>query len=207
MTAYHIPKGRTRTELRVSNSRFITTIAPATSAAEAHAFIREMREAMPDANHHVYAFKIGFGQSVIEGMSDDGEPSGTAGPPTRAVVSNADVGDIVLVTTRYFGGTKLGTGGLVSAYTKAAQIAIEAMQTEEKIDRVRLRIDVPYALLEQVRRLLTAHQCLIDEEDYATDVALRFRIAVDRRSSFEDALRELSAGRITAIEEDDGIDS
>lgn len=202
MAAYLIPNGRTRVELRVSNSRFITTIDRAGSAADAHAFIRAMRDEMPDANHHVYAFKIGFGQSIIEGMSDDGEPSGTAGPPTRAVVGNAEVGDIVLVTTRYFGGTKLGTGGLVAAYTRAAQMAIEAMQTEQKVDRVSLRIDAPYAMLESIRRLLAAYEGLIDEELYAVDVTLRFRIPTERQPGFAGALRELTAGRV-ACEADD----
>src|SRR5512134_2891681 len=114
MPIYHrIPAGQHRTDIVVVNSRFITTIAPAAMPEDAKRFIASIRAEMPDASHHVYAFRAGYGNSVIEGMSDDGEPSGTAGPPTLAVLRGAGIGDIVLVTTRYFGGTKLGTGGLV----------------------------------------------------------------------------------------------
>jgi putative IMPACT (imprinted ancient) family translation regulator len=79
---------------------------------------------MPNASHHVYAFRVGHGNSIIEGMSDDGEPTGTAGPPVLAVLRGTQIGDIIVIVTRYFGGTKLGTGGLVRAYPEAAQIAL-----------------------------------------------------------------------------------
>src|SRR3954469_1102863 len=119
MPSYRIPAATTRIENEVSRSRFIATLANAPSFQEARDFIASIRAEMPDANHHVYAFKVGYGSSVIEGMSDDGEPSGTAGPPVLAVLRGADIGDAVLVVTRYFGGTKLGTGGLVHAYGDA----------------------------------------------------------------------------------------
>ena len=144
MSRYRIPKQRARIELRVSNSRFVATIAPAFSTQAAQEFIRAIRAELPDASHHVYAFKIGFGASVSEGLSDDGEPSGTAGPPALAVLRGAGIGDVVLVITRYFGGTKLGTGGLVAAYTNAAKSAITALETEEKVTRVRFELWVPY---------------------------------------------------------------
>ncbi|RMF85118.1 MAG: YigZ family protein, partial [Planctomycetota bacterium] len=97
MARYRIPAGRARVELRVSNSRFIATIAPAATMAEAQQILREIRAEMPDATHHVYAFKIGYGASVSEAMSDDGEPSGTSGPPALAVLRGADIGDVALV--------------------------------------------------------------------------------------------------------------
>ena len=196
MSRYPIPKGRTRVELRVSNSRFIASLAPAPTVKDAQQFLREMRAEMPDATHHVYAFKVGYAASVSEGMSDDGEPSGTAGPPAMAVLRGADVGDVVLVITRYFGGTKLGTGGLVSSYTAAAQAAFEAMETELKIERIQLEVTLPYALLEQLRRLLNQHEARIADEQFAAEVTLRFLIPVEQESSLSQAVQNLTAGRV-----------
>lgn len=153
---------------------------------------------MPDANHHVYAFKIGHGASVQEGVSDDGEPSGTSGPPTLAVLRGADIGDTLVVTTRYFGGTKLGTGGLVAAYTAAAQAGLAAVETEEKVSRVDVVVDVPYALLEPVRRTLPHHEARIDNEEFAAAVRLHLSVPVELVPALEQALCDLSGGQVHA---------
>src|SRR5688572_27285209 len=100
---YHIPAGTQRSEIVVVNSRFITTIGCVQSTEAVKAFLDQTRSEMPDASHHVYAFRVGYGNSITEGMSDDGEPSGTAGPPVLAVLRGADIGDVIVVVTRYFG--------------------------------------------------------------------------------------------------------
>jgi uncharacterized YigZ family protein len=197
MSSYEIPKERVRVETRAGNSRFVATIAPAFSAREAQDFVREIRAEMPDATHHVYAFKIGHGASVSEGMSDDGEPSGTSGPPALAVVRGSGVGDVALVITRYFGGTKLGTGGLVAAYTAAAQAAFAAVDTELKVIRVTYALDVPYAQLESTRRLLNEHECRIDDEAYADHVAITFAVPEQNVASLIRAVHDLTAGQVT----------
>ena len=196
MARYRIPKARHRVEIRVSNSRFIATAAPVCSVKEAQAFIREIRAEMTDATHHVYAFKIGFGASASEGMSDDGEPSGTSGPPTLAVLRGADLGDTVIVTTRYFGGTKLGTGGLVSAYTAAAKAVLDSLDTEEKVTRHRYELTIPYALRESVRRLLDEHECLIENESFEADVCLSYLIPEEHEIAFAKTVGDLSAGTV-----------
>ena len=196
MSRYRVPKQRTRVEMRVSNSRFIATIAPVFTMKEAQAFLREIREEMPDASHHVYAFKIGYGASVSEGVSDDGEPSGTAGPPALAVLRGADLGDVALVITRYFGGTKLGTGGLVAAYTGAAKAAFEALETEEKVSRLRFDVGLPYALLEPVRRLILDHEGTVENEVFGAEVRLRFLVPSERTDNLAQAIRNLSAGQV-----------
>lgn len=200
--SYRVPKQRTRVEIKVSNSRFIATVAPAFSVQDARAFIRAIRAEMPDATHHVYAFKIGHGASVSEGLSDDGEPAGTAGPPAMAVLRGSDVGDVVLVLTRYFGGTKLGTGGLVAAYTEAAQAAFAELETEEKVVRVTCTLQVPYAALDAVRRTLDRFRCVIESEDFAGDVTLRVRVPVEEVTGVRGALRNLSGGRTDLTEVD-----
>ena len=119
-----IPSGSARIELRVVNSRFIGSAGPAHSVEQAKAFITAIRAEMPDASHHVYAYIIGHGATTTLGMSDDGEPSGTAGRPALAILRGSGLGDVVLVITRYFGGTLLGTGGLVHAYGDTARACL-----------------------------------------------------------------------------------
>lgn len=196
MPAYPIPKERIRVEYLVANSRFYGTIGRADTVEAAKAFIQAVRAEMPDATHHVYAFKVGYGGSVIEGMSDDGEPSGTAGPPTLAVVRAADIGDVVLVITRYFGGTKLGTGGLVHAYGQTAREAVAALPIELKISRQTIGVEVPYPLYERVKILIGQYDCQIESEDFTAEILLILRIAEDDLADFSAALLELSAGRI-----------
>jgi uncharacterized YigZ family protein len=196
---YLIPSGFHRTFTEVARSRFIASVECVQTAEEAKAFIAKIRAEMPDATHHVYAFRAGFGSSVIEGMSDDGEPSGTSGPPILAVLRGSGIGDIALVVTRYFGGTKLGTGGLVRAYSEAAHVAINSLNTALKIEKQLLGIEASYSLFEQIKLLIAAHNGEIEDESFAGDVTLMVRFAVVDVEAFTDELRDLSAGRITPI--------
>lgn len=197
MTAYRIPCQTTRVEYEVARSRFIGTIGRADTVDEAKAFIRAIRDEMPDASHHVYAFIVGYGTSVVEGMSDDGEPSGTSGPPTLAVLRGADIGDVVVVITRYFGGTKLGTGGLVRAYSQTTRDAIAALETELKINRIVAGIEVPYPLYERIKLLVEEYEIDVTNEDFAGEVTLMLKIPENQLKPFSDALLELSAGQVT----------
>ena len=117
---YLVPLTEIRREQEVLKSRFIATLAPAFSIDEARAFMARMKKEFSDASHNVPVYVIGGGNTVTEYFSDDGEPSGTSGKPALAVLRGSGLGDVVLVITRYFGGTLLGTGGLVKAYTEAA---------------------------------------------------------------------------------------
>ena len=137
-----------------------------------------------------------MGGSITEGMSDDGEPSGTSGPPALAVLRGADVGDTVIVITRYFGGTKLGTGGLVAAYGASAKLVIAAMETIEKVDRVLLRIQIPYALQERVRTVFETCDALIETTEYASEVTYTLQLPCDVQSQFSEAVKNLSGGRL-----------
>jgi len=196
MDGYPVPAETIRIENVVVNSRFIATIGPAASVAEAKAFIAEMRAAMPDASHHVYAYKVGFGGSVTEGMSDDGEPSGTSGPPILAVLRGAELGDVVIVVTRYFGGTKLGTGGLVRAYGNAARAALQGLPTRLKIPKVTIGLEFAYTFFEQIKRLLDAHEATIDEQDFAAEVMLIVTLPQANLAALASELQELTAGQV-----------
>lgn len=197
MPHYPIPAATVRVEHEVSRSRFIATLGFAESVQSAREFIASCRVEMPTASHHVYAFRIGFGNSVNEGLSDDGEPSGTSAPPIMAVLRGAKVGDVVLVVTRYFGGIKLGTGGLVRAYGDAARAAVSAMVTQMKIETRLVRVTVPYPLYERVKLLCPPHQAEIADESFAEAVTLALVMPVESVEPFSSAIRDLSNGKIT----------
>ena len=182
----------------VVNSRFIATAAPACSVEEARAFIARIRAEFADASHNVPAFRVGHGSAVIAHCSDDGEPAGTAGRPVLAVLEGSGLGDVAVVVTRYFGGTKLGTGGLVRAYGDAARAVLEVLPRAERVPVHIVMLTSPYSLYERVRLAIAAHGGEIVDEAFAADVMLTARFPVERLPAFQAALRELSAGALSA---------
>ncbi len=198
MPDYAIPAEEIRRELTVVNSRFIATLSPAFSADEARSFIARIRKEFPDATHNVPAYIIGGGNSVTEYCSDDGEPAGTSGRPALAVLRGSGLGDAVLVVTRYFGGTLLGKGGLVRAYTEAAQRVVQAVPRAHKVPVHVALLALPYPLLEQARRLASHHHSDILDESFAADVTLTLRIPLSDFEAFQAGLSELSSGQVQA---------
>ena len=199
MQPYRIPARQARAEIMVVNSRFIASAAPAFSVEQARDFIQSIRAEFKDASHHVPAFLIGHGSSVTAHCSDDGEPSGTAGRPALAVLHGSGIGDIVVVITRYFGGTKLGTGGLVRAYGDAVKAVLAILPLAEKVATHTVMVVVPYSLFEQARLLAQTHAAKILAEDFAADVTLTLQLLQDGLPSFNEALRELSRGQVQAV--------
>ena len=197
--SYLIPAETIRIEIVIKKSRFLTTIKHAPTVAMARATVKDLRAELPGANHHVYAFRVGFGNSVTEGMSDDGEPSGTAGPPTLAVVRGSDVGDIVLVTARFFGGIKLGTGGLVRAYTESAQEALRMLRTELKVERLVVGLEMPYSLYNIVKLLIAEHKGVVEDAVFDEQILVIAKFVVSDLRKFEPVLRERTAGRVTPV--------
>ncbi|MCD4673545.1 MAG: YigZ family protein [Anaerolineaceae bacterium] len=193
-----IPASAVRTETKVKNSRFIADAAPAFSVDEAKAFIAQVKSAFPDASHHVPAFLIGHDNSVIAHCSDAGEPSGTAGRPILSVLQGSGLGDIVVVVTRYFGGTKLGTGGLVRAYSDAVRSVLEVLPRAVKLPAYTVTLTAPYSFFERIRLLTGKYSGKTIEEDFGVDVTLVLQFAVDRFEAFQADLQELTNGRIQA---------
>jgi uncharacterized YigZ family protein len=190
-----VPAGRVRVEDRVHNSRFIATLARATTADEARALVAALRDEFPDATHHCSAFVAGPpGSTASVGSSDDGEPAGTAGRPMLSVLLNCGVGEVAVVVTRYFGGVKLGKGGLVRAYSGAVQHALREARTAERVETRALRIDIPYAHVDAVRRALEQHGATIDDETFAGAVTLCVRVGEDRVDALTQALGDATAG-------------
>lgn len=195
---YLVPLTEMRREQEVLKSRFIATLAPAFSIDEARAFMARMKKEFSDASHNVPVYVIGGGNTVTEYFSDDGEPSGTSGKPALAVLRGSGLGDVVLVITRYFGGTLLGTGGLVKAYTEAAQSVVNAVERGRRVPVHVVMMAIPYNLLERVRLLVSKDRGKILGEDYAGDITLTMQFPVENFDTFQADMRELSAGKIQA---------
>ncbi|MDP6450094.1 MAG: YigZ family protein [Lentisphaeria bacterium] len=196
-TGYPVPAGPVEVELRFKNSRFIGVAGFAETVEAARQFIQTHRERFPDARHHVYAFVVGFGASMTCGMSDDGEPSGTAGRPVLTVLQGSGLGDTVVVVIRYFGGTKLGTGGLVKAYTETTQAAIALIKRRDKVHTVTFTLQVPYPLHQACRHLFDDCGVEVENELFGAGVEMVIRVAEQRIKEVDQRLRDASAGQLT----------
>jgi len=195
---YPIPACEARTEIQVLNSRFIASAAPAPTVDKARVFIARVKREFADATHNVPAYLIGHGASVVAHCHDDGEPSGTAGRPALAVLSGSGLGDAVVVITRYFGGTNLGTGGLVRAYGDAVRGVLEILPRAERVLAHTVLVASPYSYFEQIRLAVAAHGGRIQSEAFGADVSLTAQFAEEDFSAFQAALQELSNGSIAA---------
>ena len=168
---YPIPSRVHRVDETIQRSRFITTAAHAPDAEAAQAFIQTIRDEFPDATHHCWAFVAGPPASTTHiGMSDDGEPHGTAGRPMLTSLLHGGVGEIVAVCTRYYGGVKLGTGGLARAYSGGVKLALETLPTDEKVARVWLVVTVGYADVDGMQRLIDELDIVVENEEYGAEV-------------------------------------
>jgi uncharacterized YigZ family protein len=198
MGSYSVPLHEIRREQIVVNSRFIATLTPVFSIDEARAFIARIKKEFAAASHNVPAYIIGGGNSVTEYFSDDGEPSGTAGKPVLAVLRGSGLGDVAVVVTRYFGGTLLGTGGLVKAYTESTQLVVNAVGRGRRVPVNVAMLAIPYHLLERVRLLVARQHGEVLGEDYAADITMTLQFPVDSFNTFQTELQELSAGSLKA---------
>jgi uncharacterized YigZ family protein len=193
---YDVPATRVRVEDVIERSRFVTTIGPAADAAAARAFIDEVRAEFPEATHSCWAYVAGPpGSTAVIGMSDAGEPHGTAGRPMLDVLLHSGVGDVVAVVTRWFGGTKLGKGGLVRAYGGAVQHGLAELPRARRIARVELRITAGYADVAALRRLLAEHEAEILAEVFMEEVDWRVAVPVQYAAALRDAVAGVTAGK------------
>ena len=182
-------------ELMVKNSRFRSELALAETPDAAREIWRKRKNQYDNGGHIVYAFIVGE-QGNIQGCSDDGEPSGTAGRPTLEVLKGSGLTNVILTTARWFGGTKLGTGGLVHAYTASAQAALENIRTRDLVPMRELDLTVPYALYEQVKRMLAAAGFETRQEEFLSDIRIRGELTAAALPDLRTKLSDLSNGKI-----------
>ena len=197
MPTYNVPAQSVDVEEVIKNSQFITRLRNVVTAEEAKAFVKQMNQTFPDATHHCWAYIVGNPQSTtLIGCSDDGEPSGTAGKPMLNVLQHAGVGDIVAVCTRYYGGTKLGTGGLTRAYGGGVKLALESLIVKEKIDYDKISFEIDYSQLKDCEHLIQSFQVENLQIDYQTRITVCLDIACDELDEFKLALENKFKGKI-----------
>ena len=194
-----IPLEPVQTEILVVNSRFITNLEYAGSVEDARAHLARVRGHHPTATHNVSAFIIGHGNSIVTHCSDDGEPSGTAGRPALAVLQGSGLGNVSVVVTRYFGGTLLGTGGLVRAYGDAVREVLKGVKFAALLPTTTLMFITPYRLYGQVLRLIEAHNGQVLDTAFLEEITVTVRFKDEEVEAFSGQLSNLSAGQVMPI--------
>lgn len=197
MTAgrYPVPAGVQRVEEEIKRSRFITTVGPAPSLEAARASIAQVSAEFADASHNCWAYVVGPPGSTSQiGMSDAGEPHGTAGRPMLNVLLHSGVGDIVAVVTRYFGGTLLGTGGLVKAYSGGVQLGLQVLPVVEKVAMAEVVVVIDYGAVTPFQRLLPDFEAEVVRQEFAADATFVIRLPEEKVDALSAQVVELTSG-------------
>lgn len=176
-------------------SRFIATIEPVETVEEAEAFIEKTKKKYWDARHNCHAFSVGTNMPLSR-CSDDGEPSGTAGKPMLEVLTGRGIHNAAVVVTRYFGGTLLGTGGLVRAYTQAVQEGLKNCKLVEKYSGILMKLSMDYTDLGKVTYILNEMSIYIENTEYTDGVVMNILIPEDETETVKKKLTEATSGRI-----------
>ena len=191
---YLSPRRALRSSFNEQGSRFIADLAPVCSMQKAKEFIEKIRAEFPDATHHTYAYRIGAGSALVEQASDDREPAGTAGAPILQYLQGHLISDAVLVATRYFGGTKLGIGGLTRAYRNCARIACEAAHLDLKEPLVKYTLQFKYEELGAVTRLVESLGGRVLDVVYGDAVGLTLELPLRSSCSFQERYKAVCRG-------------
>ena len=183
---YPVPAKQVEILYEIKKSKFIACAGFANSRESAMALLDSVKQQYPDARHHCWAYVFGNPNSPSSAaMADDGEPSGTAGKPILNVLQHKDIGDIMIIVTRYFGGIKLGAGGLVRAYSAVAQQAIDALEIRQEIKLEALSVDIDFKHEQFVRHLVEQAQGKIANCNYASSVVINVELPLDALEDFK----------------------
>ena len=194
--SHFVPGSTVEVQEVMRRSRFITVLGRAESRADASRFLQEVRTRHPGATHYCWAFNAGApGSTAQVGMSDAGEPGGTAGRPMLNALLHSGLGEVVAVCARFYGGVKLGTGGLVRAYAGGVKRASQLCPKVKKTVQTTLLVTVRYEGLARVKHALRALGAEITDQDFGTDVRIRVRVAARRRAELETAIADATGGR------------
>lgn len=189
MAAYAAPAGESRAEIREKGSVFLAVLGPAADEVAARALLAGLEKEFPDATHHCWAWRLG--SPPRERSADAGEPAGTAGMPILQVMRGAGLSDVMAVVVRWFGGTKLGKGGLARAYAAAAREALRGLPVVQKVPTARLAVEVPYEKVGAVKRLLRPPEIELEAEEYGAAARLVLAVHEEREEALREALAEL----------------
>lgn len=193
--AMRIPTARAEAEIEIKKSRFIAIAIPANSLEDVKKAVQQVRSEHPDATHVVHAAVIGKAGTIYS-SSDDKEPKNTAGRPALEVVKGSGITDIAVCIVRYFGGTLLGTGGLVKAYGDSAKEVLKIVPTEELIEKSEYRMILPYNAYTLIKRLLESVDATIDEEKFDTMIEISGKLPSSNTSKMKEGTDDIGQGRI-----------
>jgi len=191
-------------ETKVQRSRFLAVCRPVASGDAIDAALEEIRRDHHDARHLCYGWKVGVGLLAAEKRQDDGEPAGTAGEPILVAIRRAGLTDVLVAVVRWFGGVKLGTGGLARAYGEAAEASLAAAGVREVLLGRHFLLNLPYAQQKTVSHLLGSHGGRVTDQQYAEEVTWRIWLPHSTWRGFAEALTETSGGTLDLVEITDG---
>lgn len=194
--SYSVPKQLKQIELEIKRSKFLCWATNADSRDKAEQFIRSLREQHPKANHVCWAYIAGDPNSTVRSMSDDGEPSGTAGMPMLKVLQHSGLGDTVVAVVRYFGGVKLGTGGLQRAYSDAVAQVLTDLPLLQKMSKTSLTLSYDYCYDAAISRLLARYEVVDVDSSYAEKVSVTIAVASQNAESFKAELVNTTSGNV-----------
>ena len=187
-------------DLEVKKSHFLADFKNVKSEEEAKVFLDEVRHRYHDASHHCFAMRIGTCGKEYERFSDDGEPSGTAGKPMLSILKNESVTDVCAVVTRYFGGTLLGTGGLLRAYSDALKEGLAHSEIRSLCEGITFAVTCDYSFLNRIKYLAESMNVTAAEEKYTEVCRITYLMEKEKYASFSGRIIEMSAGKVPAEE-------
>ncbi len=190
----------TKVELKVKSSRFIGEVFSVASVDQAKEQLVRIRKREHAATHHCYAYRVGLFDKTEFKYSDDGEPNGTAGRPIYDAICGRDITNAILIVTRYFGGTKLGTGGLVRAYGETASMTLEQAGQTENYVMATIKVEIDFAQYDQLARLCSRLEAKQTGSDFSDIVKLTLEIRKSRAEELIDSITELTNGRAKITE-------
>jgi uncharacterized YigZ family protein len=186
-------------EIKIKGSRFIALGYPVESEKGALAILEEVRKKEHAATHHCFAYRIGTEREKFK-YSDDGEPSGTAGRPIYQTITGRDLKNVLVIVVRYYGGTKLGTGGLIRAYSQAAAEMLDGSEVIETLICDRLSFDIGFSHYDRVMRIISQGEYRIIKQDFAEKVSLEVEIRKSQTGIFITQLTDLTGGKVDIVQ-------
>jgi len=199
---YYTLKQSCSSECKVRGSRFIGYASVVAEPEDADHFIRDLSKKHHDATHACFAYRIGYGDKSVFRYSDAGEPAGTAGKPILDAIDGKKLTNTVCVVIRYFGGTKLGTGGLARAYCRCSISALEKGGVKELYITIPVRIAFHYNLTGAVMHLVSRFHCQVEDTRYGSETIMSLNVRRSKVSLFKNELINLSAGKVRFLEEE-----
>ena len=194
-------KSLVKTEIKIKNSRFITFAVPVKNKKECQIILSKYQKLYHDASHVCYAYRFGVGDRQLFRYSDAGEPAGTAGAPIYKVIEGADITDLIVLVVRYFGGIKLGVGGLIRAYTEAAKEVLQTARIVKKEIKETVHFEIMYDILNKILHEISVFDIKIIEQNYSDQIEFIVAAPINKVLKFKESLTNISSGSVKFISE------